>query len=68
MMLLRNALIVAFAFLGAIAAQADVVNLQCVQTGPTKYRITYELTGDTRFVRILASTEANQIPSSAPLT
>lgn len=66
-MLLRNAFIAAFASLAAIAAQADVVNLQCRQTGPTEYRLTYGFTGNTRSVSILAGTEANQVRSSAPL-
>jgi protein-tyrosine phosphatase len=67
-MILRNALAGAFEILATVAAQADVVNLQCQQTGPTEYRLTYELTGSTRSVKILAGTDANQIPSSAPLS
>jgi protein-tyrosine phosphatase len=66
-MLLRNTLVFALVSVAAMAAQADVANLQCVQTGPTEYRLTYQLTGGTRSVRIFASADANQFPSSAPL-
>lgn len=49
------------------AAHADVVNLKCVQTGADEYKLTYTLTGNTKSVAILAGTEANSVPTSAPL-
>jgi protein-tyrosine phosphatase len=67
-MLLRKVLIVAVASAATIAAQADVVNLHCVETAPAQYRLTYELTDNTHSVTILAGAEANQIPSSPPLS
>ncbi|WP_446743090.1 tyrosine-protein phosphatase [Silvibacterium acidisoli] len=49
------------------AAHADVIHLKCVQTGATEYQLTYEFTGDTHSVAILAGTDANKVPMSAPL-
>jgi len=39
-------------------AAAEVTNLQCEQTGPAEYRLSYTFTQDTNRVRILASTDA----------
>src|ERR1700761_2889033 len=39
------------------AAHADVTQLNCVQTAPGEYRVSYSLTGDTRKVEILASSD-----------
>lgn len=39
-------------------ATAEVTNLQCEQTGPAEYRLSYTFTQDTHAVRILASTDA----------
>lgn len=48
-------------------AHADVINLKCVQTGADEYKLSYTLTGNTKSVAIRASTEANKVPTSAPL-
>ncbi|MEG9430978.1 tyrosine-protein phosphatase [Terriglobus sp. ADX1] len=59
------ALLLASAVTGA--AHADIVNLKCVQTGADEYKLTYTLTGNTKSVAVLASAEANSVPTSAPL-
>jgi protein-tyrosine phosphatase len=40
-------------------AHADVVNLKCVQTGVSEYRVSYYLTGATKSVEIFASKDPN---------
>ena len=41
--------------IGVKLATAEITNLECVQTAPTEYRLSYRFTGDTHEVRILAS-------------
>ena len=48
-------------------AHADVVKLECTQTGPTEYRLTYSVTGDTHRVQIFASVKADSYDASQPL-
>ena len=65
MMFVRTALALALSF--TAIAHADVVNLKCVQTDKTEYKLTYLLTGSTKSVEIFASKDPNAVPSSAPL-
>jgi len=39
-------------------ASAEVANLQCTQTGPSEYRLSYSFSGDTHEVEIFATTDA----------
>ncbi len=56
-MLLRTALAILLA--STTVAHADVTNLQCTQTGPTEYKLSYSMTGSTHQVQIFASTKAD---------
>jgi protein-tyrosine phosphatase len=56
-MLLKIA--VTLAMVSASAAHAELNSLQCTQTGPTEYHVTYTKTPDTHSVLILASTSAD---------
>jgi protein-tyrosine phosphatase len=40
-------------------AHAEIANLECTQTGPTTYQLTYAMTHDTHSVEIHASTSAD---------
>ena len=51
-------LITALVLSGSLLAGAEVTNLQCDQTGPTEYKLSYSFTSDTHTVRISASTDA----------
>ena len=50
-------LFAAAVFCGAAIASAEVTGLNCEQTGPAEYKLTYALTGDSHSVRITASTD-----------
>ncbi len=65
-MLLRHLFLATCASV-AVTAHADVVNLACVETSPAHYQLTWQYTGGTHSVKILAGSEANQVPASAPL-
>jgi protein-tyrosine phosphatase len=64
-MLLRSTL--GFLIAAATLAHADVTRLNCIQTGGNEYKLTYELTGNTRSVAIFASTNAQTFAASMPL-
>lgn len=48
-------------------AHADVTDLVCTQTGPTEYKLTYSMTGNTHQVQIFTSTKANPSAPMQPL-
>ena len=50
-------LVLASLLTGSMVASAEVKELVCIQTGPTEYKLSYSLTGDTRQVEIFASTD-----------
>jgi protein-tyrosine phosphatase len=56
-MLLKITLALLLAAAGSLAAHADVANLECTQTGPTEYKLSYTLTGETHQVEIFASSD-----------
>jgi protein-tyrosine phosphatase len=58
----------AIALASSPLAYADVTDLQCVQTGPSEYKLTYALTGETHKVQIFASTKADSFGATQPLT
>jgi protein-tyrosine phosphatase len=63
-MLKQSALALFFA--AATFAHADITHLDCTQTGPDEYKLSYMLTGNTHVVEIFASTSAQQ-PTGAAL-
>jgi protein-tyrosine phosphatase len=65
-MLLRTAF--TLLLVSATAASAEVTNLDCAQTGPTEYKLSYAFTGDTHKVQILASTDASGAKGLQPVT
>jgi protein-tyrosine phosphatase len=54
---LSRIVLAALTVLPAIA-YADITHLQCVQTGPTEYRLSYELTGGSHSVEIFDTPDA----------
>jgi protein-tyrosine phosphatase len=50
-------LLAAAIFCGAAIGSAEVTSLNCEQTGPAEYKLTYALTGDSHSVRISASAD-----------
>lgn len=55
------------ALLFTAVAHAQLNDLQCTQTGPTEYRISYTQSPDTHAVQILASTSADGSSGMQPL-
>jgi protein-tyrosine phosphatase len=51
-------LLIGFLLSVSSLAAADVTDLQCEQTGPAEYRLSYAFTQDTHTVQILASADA----------
>jgi len=49
-------------------AHAEITHLTCEQTGPTEYKLSYMLTGDTHQVAIFAGTDAQAPKGDAILT
>jgi len=54
---------VAIVLASSALAYADVTNLECTQSGPSEYKLSYTMTGNTHQVEVLASTKPE--PSSA---
>jgi protein-tyrosine phosphatase len=52
----------------ALVAHAEIKNLVCEQTGPTEYRLTYQMTDDTHKVKIATSTDAAVKTGLQPVT
>jgi protein-tyrosine phosphatase len=52
-------LALAVALFSTAVAHAELKDLQCTQTGPAEYHLTFSKTPDTHAVQILASTSAN---------
>lgn len=59
--------ILAILLASSAMSYADVVNLQCTQTGPTEYKLSYSMTGNTHQVQIFASTKAQPSTAMQPL-
>lgn len=57
--MLRNISVLTFsvAMAGSVLAGAEVKDLSCEQIGPTSYKLSYALTGDSHEVQIFASTD-----------
>ena len=55
----KVSLLVAAILCGAVYASAEVTNLNCEQTGPAEYKLTYTFTADSREARISATTDAS---------
>ena len=50
------------------AANADVTHLECLQIGPTEYKLTYSFTGDTHKVEIFTANTPDVPTTSKPVT
>lgn len=54
----KVSLLVAVILCGSVSALAEVTNLNCEQTGPAEYKLTFAFTADSHEVRISATTDA----------
>jgi protein-tyrosine phosphatase len=66
MLRLTLALVLAFTSLASLA-HAEVKDLQCTQTGPMEYKLSYALTSGTHTVQIFASNSADGSSGMQPL-
>lgn len=64
-MLSRSILLLALAI--SPLSHAAVTNLSCVQTAPTEYKLSFQLTGDTHEVEIFASNDATGAKITQPI-
>jgi len=64
-MLLR--IVLALLLASSPLAYADLSNLQCTQTGPSEYKLSYSMTGNTHRIQIFASTHADASIATQPL-
>lgn len=64
---LAPTLLAATLTMGSVA-HADIVHLNCTQTGADEYRLTYDFTGTTRSVAITAGTDPNNVAASTPVS
>jgi protein-tyrosine phosphatase len=63
---LSRLVLAALTILPAVA-YADITHLQCVQTGPTEYRLSYELTDGSHSVDIFATPDSKGATNLQPL-
>jgi len=60
--------VISCALAASAGMQAEILNPVCTQTAPGEYKISFQLTGETRTVQILAGNQPGDSKSAQPLT